>query len=224
MKISILHGDDVLKARARLDLLLSEAKKQNLEIAELNADSRVSEEIAGSRLFPGERLYVLTAASKVSPKELKWILAKRNSLSGTLVVFNEGYLSPKILNLFPKETKIEVFKLPKTIYHFLDAFYPGNSQKCLSLLHGLIQKQPPEYFLALLGRQLRDIYWARVNSSSLPYKEDWRILKLLNQSRKFEKGQVEALIADLAKADVALKTSADSFEGLLDQLIFTHLE
>jgi hypothetical protein len=63
-----------------------------------------------------------------------------------------------------------------------------------------------------------------VNASSLPYKEDWRILKLLNQAKKFKKGQLQTIIADVAGLDVAIKTSSDSFEGQLDQLIFTQLE
>ena len=77
------------------------------------------------------------------------------------------------------------------------------------------------YFLAL---RVRDLYWVTQDAQLLPYKEDWRILKILSQSKKFEKGKLLEVIADLAEADVVSKTSDNPMIGLLDQIIATQLE
>jgi DNA polymerase III delta subunit len=225
MKLNIIHGDDLAKLQLKLESVKAEAKKVGRQIRILSAgEVNIAEELAKTDLFADEPLYIIASFAKIAPRELKFIVKNKEKVSGSLVGYNEGLLGKSILNLLPREVKVEQYKLPRVIFKFLDSFYPGNGGVAVRILSTLSKKEPPEYILAILGRHLRDLYWARVNASSLPYKEDWRILKLLNQAKKFKKGQLQTIIADVAGLDVAIKTSSDSFEGQLDQLIFTQLE
>jgi len=152
------------------------------------------------------------------------VVAKLARGQNVLISAMRGGGGKTFLNLFPEETKIETFKLPKIIYKFLDSFYPGNSEQSLKFLHSLAQTEAPEFILAYLGRHLRDLYWVGIDPAGLPFKEDWRILKLVNQTKKFGKNQIRGLIGEVAALDMTIKTSSDSFEGLLDQLIVSRLE
>lgn len=225
MKIIVLHGDDFEKLEKRRQSLIKEAKASKLDFSvfapELNS---FAEQVSRRGLFGSEGLFICDETSKVPVKEIKWVLDHTQAIKGTLVFINHGFLNKTVEKLLPAQAEVDVFKLPRLIYSFLDSVYPGNSAKALGFYHRLATSEPPEYLIHMLGRHLRDLYWAAKSPSTLPYKEDWRILKLTAQAKRFKKGQLEKLIGELAKIDIAIKTSSDSLSGLLDQLILTQLE
>ncbi|HJX59634.1 hypothetical protein A2V61_00160 [Candidatus Woesebacteria bacterium RBG_19FT_COMBO_47_8] len=226
MKIIFLEGDDYSALRQRLASFVAVAKKRNWQIFHYESGGPVSfaEELAKTSLFEGERLFIVENGAKLTSKELKWALAEQEKLPGTLVILNDGFLNASTRKAVGKKARVEQYKLPKTIFAFLDAFYPGNSVKVLQLFHELLKKEPIERVFFLLSRHVRDLYWAKLNLTKLPYAQDWRILKIGGQSKRFSKEQIEKIIGLLAEADIKAKTSQDELAPLLDQIILSQLE
>jgi len=226
MKIFLLHGDDFLKAKERLNSLVKEAKKKGFSVLTITLEGKLSlaEQLSAKSLFEKETMYIVETANKIPLSDLKWLVANSETLSGTLFVYNQGFVGARLKSLLPKSVKEEEFKLPPLIFSFLNSFFPGNSFKSIQLLHTLNSSEPMEKIVHFLGRHLRDLYWVSRDPSALPYKEDWRVLRTLSQAKKFQKGELEATIGDLAEADVASKTSDVPTLGLLDQIIATRLE
>lgn len=226
MKIILLHGEDFLRSGERVKALLLESKKKGFSVSKISAEGKLnlSERLSAKSLFEKDTVFLVENANKIPLSDLKWLSSRSEDITGTLIIHHEGFVGARIKNLLPESTKEEVFKLPPLIFSFLNSFYPGNSSKTLQLLHTLSESEPMEKIIHFLGRHLRDLYWVSRDASILPYKEDWRILRILSQAKKFKKGELEETIEDLAEADIVSKTSDTPSLGLLDQIIATRLE
>jgi len=224
MKVVILHGDNAIESYKRLQKFIDSANLRGWGIQRIFDSSQdISEMIVSEALFQVKRLVIVDNASLVTKKNIAWLEKKADNLDITLVIYHSTTLPKTFINSLPKEVMVEEFKFPKLIWSFLGAFYPGNVKKILELLHQIIKNEPIEFVFHLLARQLRDLYWVKVDLASLPYPS-WRISKLKSQANKFSKGLLKEFINDLARADIDAKTSKTQLIDSLDFLIVTKLE
>ncbi|MFI5240994.1 MAG: hypothetical protein ACHQUA_01020 [Microgenomates group bacterium] len=224
MKIIVLHGDDEKALYERLQKFVSTAKSRSWEVVDINdSDLKFQEVLTVDSLFSKERFFILKDISKVSAKDLLWFKNKGNNSSGNLIIYNEGYLTKKVLDSLPKVDKVEEYKLPKIIFTFLDSFLLGNSRKVLEMLHKLVETEAVERIFAILVKQIKDLYWVKVDSSTIPYPS-WRSGKLKSQSSKFTVEKLKEVINDLSEIDVKVKTSKTDLLQSLDLLVMKHLE
>jgi len=205
MKIIILHGDDTNKSYARLEKFVDEAKRRNWEILYDDASSTLS-------LFGKDRLTIIRDYEIFSPKT-----------HGTVVVYHEGILPQTFLKTLPKDAKVEEFKLPKLIWSFLEHLSPGASDRCLKEFNEIIGNDPAEFVFSVLAKHFRDLYWAKLDSASMPYPS-WRSSKLKVQSSKFSLDRLKKIIDSLAKIDIEVKTGKAELVLSLDLLIAKQLE
>ena len=115
------------------------------------------------------------------------------------------------------------YKLPKLVWNFLNSFYPGNSINCLKLLHRVVINERIEFVFSLLVRQIRDIYWVKIDKGSIGYPS-WRLKKLNTQGKNFSKNLLKEIIKDFSKIDIKVKTSNTNLLDSLDFVIATKLE
>ena len=224
MKVIVLHGDDIIRSRTRLQKFIETAKKRGWKIERLDeAEFSISEKLSGRDLFKTESLFIIQDLRKVKKSTLWWIMKKSAELPVTLIIYQEGTLAKSLLLKLPNDSKIEEFKLPRLIFSFLDAFYPGNAKRVALAFSQIIQSQPSEFVVALLGRHLRDLYWVKGDESTLQLPP-WRIGKLKAQSERFDEESLRNLISSLAEIDVISKTTETDLAYSLDLLIATELE
>jgi DNA polymerase III delta subunit len=200
----IIHGDDINKISERYNELKEDYKKRGYKIRfSLSTDTS---------LFPEKILIILD----------DYKLAPLNSDQEILVISYN--LIPKLtLNKFAKSTKTEVYELPKVIWQFLDAFYPGNYKNIIYLFHQTLTQYPIEMLLPLLGKHLRDIYWVKISPSDIPYPS-WRVEKLERTAGRFELAALKIIINKLAMIDINSKTSKTNLVEALDLLIISKLQ
>ncbi|MGD0523265.1 MAG: hypothetical protein ABSA43_01760 [Candidatus Microgenomates bacterium] len=214
MDIFIIHGEYSLKSYGRLQLYLDKAKNKNWEI--INIEKDFNQTIRTQSLFGRQNLYLL--------KNLKLIDNKTISkLTGNLIIYSSDKISDTFIKSLPTAKKIEEFILPKSIFNFLDSFFPGNSAECLSLLHQIVEHEPIEFIFTLLGKTLRDLYWVKISPSDIPYPS-WRVDKLERQAFRFSEGLLKEIISDLAEIDIKAKTSQGELLDSLDLLIIKKIK
>lgn len=224
MKIIVVHGDNEIASRKRLNTLLTQAKERGLDIRNISQDSKTPlVEAASIQGLFGESVLVVENPGKYSKKEIQGLFRTQKTTQENILFFQSGFLTKGFLGFLPEESVVEEFKLPKVIYKFLDSFYPSNVHNSLTLLHLAAKNEPEELILHLLSRHLRDLYLLKIDPKSLDYPE-WRILKLANQGRRFSPQKIASLINKLAEIDVSAKTSKESLISSLDLLIVTELE
>ena len=225
MKIILLHGDHSTKSRERLQRFIDVSKKRNWEIVRSSqlTDTNIVESISANTLFKKKRLFVIDELSKVRTKELEWMRTSLDKFDGNLVCYHNKTISKTLLTKLPEIDKTEEYKLPKLIFTLLENFYPGNAEKLLKLLHDTLEKDAAEFVMALLSRHLKDLYKIKKNENGVNLPP-WRKNKLKSQANKFESGEIEKLIEELATIDVETKTSDSTALELLDLLIIDKLK
>jgi DNA polymerase III delta subunit len=225
MKIIILHGEDVLRINARLKQFINEAKRRdwNISIFDKETKLNLTEVITSADLFNDKRIIVIYDFQKIVTSEKSWIKKNIGKYDGVLVVKSTSPLTVKDLNYFPQDAKVEKFEIPKRIFNFLDSFYPGNSDVCLSLFHQTIKTTPPEFIFSLLSKTLRDLYWVSIDPSNISYPS-WRVAKLESQAAKFKLTQIKKIIRRLSEIDIEVKTSKNDITASIDLVILSQLE
>lgn len=223
MNLTVLHGDDIVGSRQRLEGFIDSAKKQGWSVQRIGEDRKLtfSEFLTSQSLFGETRLFILEDYMLLTKDEAKSLGGAITS--GKLVIYSSKILPRSFLNLLPQDAKVEEFKLPRAIFAFLDALRPKNAKQALELLHFLIIKQPSELIMAMIGRHLRDLYIVKIKPESLSYPS-WRISKLQKQAQSFSTGSLSELIASLAEIDLLSKTTSADPLSSLDLLIASKLE
>ncbi len=223
MKLFVLHGDNTYDSYDRLKKFIISARKRNWDIQKINSPSQnVSELLVSDSLFQKERLVVIENANLINKTTINW-LQKHKNLVVTLVIYHPSTINKTLIKKLPNVEKVEEFKLPKLIWRFLDAFYPGNAKMLIQLLHEITKNEPVELVFSLLSRLLRDLYWVKVDPSTLMYPS-WRIGKLKSQSNKFTEQKLKEIISEFAENDIKSKSSDVKLIDLLDFTIATKLE
>lgn len=205
MKTIVVHGDHVTKSYARLTKFLDSAGQRNWEIVEDKIETTPS-------LFGKERLFIFRGYQKLSGGDLKLLL----KIPGTMVIYHESVIPQTFLKSLPKDTKIEVFELPKLIWNFLDN--PG-----VKKLHKLTENEPVEFIFTLLARRFRDLYWVKTDSKTLEVKP-WQLSRLKKQAEDFSRNKLKIIISKMAEIDVLAKTSKADLISELDLLLIKYLE
>jgi len=219
MDIFIIHGEYFLKSYDRLQQYLDKAKEKKWEILNVQGLALYIQ----NSLFEAKRLIVIRDSKLLKKQDFVWLKKQRDNSDDKLVIYNDGKISETFIKSLPPIKKIEEFKLPKSIFNFLDSFFPGNSTGCLNLLHQIIEYEPVEFVFSLLGKTLRDLYWVKISPSDIPYPS-WRVDKLERQASRFSEELIKELITDFAEIDIKAKTSQGDLIDSLDLLIIQKLQ
>lgn len=207
MKIFVIHGENTLESYSRFSKFSSEAKRRNWEVSDYSLDA-----VTTPSLFGKERFFVLRDYKLLTKKEIEILI----HYSGNLVIYFEGLLPISFLKTLPKDSKIETFELPKIIFKFLESF-------SLTLFHQLIETQPVELVFNMIGRQIRDLYWVKVDSKTNIFPS-WKLAKLRNQAGMFDAEKLAEIISKLSEIDHEVKTGKSDLVTSLDLLIVKNLQ
>jgi DNA polymerase III delta subunit len=224
MKIFVIHGEHSLNSYERLQEYIKRAKSKKWEIKYYeNGSNGFKNEILGQSLFSEKRLIIIKDIKLLSKSNTKWLQNNQERVQCNLIIYHKASIPKRTINSLPKTDKIEEFKIPKLIWSFLDSFFPRNAKNCYKLFHEVIKKEAIEFVFAMLARQVRDIYWAKVDSKTMDYPS-WRLNKLKKQASRFSKKDLENIIEDMSNADIKSKTSHTNLEKSLDFIIAKYLE
>jgi len=174
-------------------------------------------------LFEEKRLVLLENYQLLDKKTINWLNEKKDFLDLTLVIYHQTTLPEAFLKSIPKIDKVEEYKLPKIVWSFLESFYPGNIKNSIQLFHKVIKNEPEEFVFSLLAKQIRDLFWVKVDPKTISYPL-WRKRKLERQALRFTKEKLVETITELAEIDVIAKTSNETLANLVDFTILNLLE
>ena len=223
MKVTLIHGDDILKARNRYRHIVDAIRVRGWEIVNINLSRPIAEQLRSNSLFSDEILFVLETAEKLTTADLSWLTKNASDYSANLLLLYKGKVLKTYINKLPKETKEEKFEIPQELFKMLDSTYPGNTRVVLNLVHKVVKNQPVELVFFMLARQFRDLYWVLVDekSTGLP---SWRIGKMKVQAKRFGEEKLGKMINKLADLDIKSKTSQLDLGQSLDLFLISSLQ
>ncbi len=212
MKIIVLHGQDTAKSYVRLTKFIDTAKSRGWEI--------IYDEFPNTpSLFGAERLIIYRDFHLLTKNDIK----NFEKFDGTLVVYHNSDLPSLFLKQMPPSFKMEKFDVPKLLFVFLESLYPGNSERCIKLLHEVVKSEPVELVFFFIARQMRDLYWV-LNSKGESVFPTWKAGKLKSQAGKIGTEKLKELINLLAEIDVRIKSTKADLLTELDLMIIKQLE
>lgn len=215
--ITIIHGDDITASRK----YLQEQKENTSEFVALETEAALSDfaqNIEGSALFNDTKtIFIENFLSKngkidVNAKEIIEFLNEHEK-NTKLFFWERKEISKRILSLF-KNAVVKTFKIPQTIFLFLDSLKPGIGIKAVDLFHQALNASEPEVLLFMLVRQFRLLI--ATSSKSKAYIEElsrlapWQESKLKRQTNYFSQEQLGTIYEKLYKIDTAQKTGSSS--------------
>ena len=212
--ITIIHGTDTATSRKYLmdekekfaDSTLIDGQKVNLtDLAQI---------FEGGELFTeNKNFFIEQLLTKKKGPELKQIVDYiKTTDKNNIFLWEDRELTKATLNSFKNPT-IKAFKLPQTLFLFLENIKPGNGKILIKLFHETIQTSDPEMVFFMITRQIRSLFAlseARPEGSNtideIKRLAPWQKSKLQSQADFFEIGELKKLYSKLFEIEIGLKT------------------
>lgn len=213
----LLHGENVTESRERLNDLIENFRKEVKEVVRLTGEKitpgEIKQALEAHSLFGGERLVIIEGllGSPPSNRQEKIIETILQGESGFPLILWEGKeIKGTLLGKFKQDFQIEIFKIPATVFKFLDSLSPEKKQQVIFWLHQIGQKEP-EIIFYLLCQRIRQLILAKdLGKRGLEGFQDWQQARLLNQEAKFKLGQLLEFYHQLLETDYQQKTGRAS--------------
>lgn len=212
--ITIIHGDDIVLSRK----FLQEQKQKTNDayvfdgLIDITTLMQITQ---GVGLFTSEKnIFVenFFTKNKLNSLETKSIIAyidKNESLFN--IFFWEGNtLQKKLMGLFANPV-IKTFKIPQTIFLFLDGIKPNEYKNNIKFLHNALKNTVQELVFFMLQRQFRLLLAISDGRSKETIDEvlrlaPWQKSKLTRQANLFSSDKLLAIYKKLYEIEKAQKT------------------
>lgn len=211
--LTIIHGNDLNASR---NFLLSEKKRLNpsysLSEGEVTLDA-LSQILDGGGLFNIPKAvfieYFLSQRKKSREKDAISDYLVKASKSNSIFLWEGKELTSSSLSPF-KNAIIKSFKLPTSLFNFLDALRPDNRNQLIKLHQQTLQTTSSEMIFFMLIRQIRLLLALYDNEgeviSETARLSTWQKSKLQKQSHLFNRDQLTNLYDKLFHIEKAQKT------------------
>lgn len=221
--ITIIHGADTAASRK----FFLDQKANDPDSLLINGQSLTLTDLV--QYFEGGQLFAQTKSffieqlfSKKRSREQDAIInyirgAEKNH---NIFIWEDKELTAASVKAF-KNAQIKIFKLPQTLFAFLENIKPGNGGQLINLFHQTIESTDTEMVFFMIIRQVRlvlaclpDPHQVRVG---LTHKDEidelrrmapWQKQKLQSQADFFEIKELKKLYSKLFEAELGLKTGS----------------
>lgn len=223
--ITIIHGEDIAKSRK----FFIEQKQSFTDVVSLSGQSLILTDIVqvfeGGGLFSEEKYVFIEDffGKKKSGKETDEIIGviNQNQENAKIYLWESKDITASQLKKFPKAL-VSQFKLPQTLFVFLDAIKPNNGRQVVQLFHQTLVDQDVQFLFVMLIRQFR-LLLALSDPIAEPINEikrmsPWQKGKLQKQANLFPTAKLKEMYGKLYALEYGLKTGglAMTLEQSLD--------
>ena len=210
--ITIIHGDDILSSR---NYYLAQRKDTSIDFdAETDSIVEFAQILQGFGLFTTSKNVTLLIENLFTRKGAKnftsilEILQQNTDLE--IYIWADKEIASKTLSQFPKHDN-RVFKIPQSIWAFLDGIKPKNPSNVI-LFQNALQNSDPEYMFLMIVRQFRLLLGIKEhfekNIDEIQRLAPWQKSKLQKQASLFTIKELKNIYEKLSRIDKELKTGS----------------
>lgn len=215
-KIYVFSGEDIVSSRKAFLEHLEGLKRDGFEVEMVNGKDLTLELLELLSLpisLFGEKkaLTIENLFTGTKSKEKDKIIEKIVSLLDCYLVIWENKDFSKAEQLkYPKNFIFKNFKLPASLFIFLDHLLPNNSVSNLKYLTIALETVETNFLFLMLIRQIRLLILAE-DPNDLLKLAPWQKSKLQKQVNSFKAEQLTEIYTKLLKIDYNQKTSSTPF-------------
>lgn len=207
----ILYGDNILASRKRLNELIDQAKSKGWDIAKFDGvlatlsqlrETTESKNLFGNRCLPIIERFFSSLSSK-RKTEISEYLKTENPQA---IIWEDKTIDGRSLVPY-KNAKTEIFKIPPTLFKFLDNLKPNNPQNNLLSLRQALNQNAPEMIIWWLERHFRQLIMAaELSGGEMLHLPVWKKGLLLSQAKKIGYSSLRYGYEELLKIEREEKT------------------
>lgn len=221
--IRLLHGDNIAASRNALYLYKSNAvSPTSLRGGEFTLTDLVQIFEGGQLFSESKNIFIDDFFGRIKKGPELQAYAEYLSIQAnqhTIVIWESKVLTKTQLALF-KSTSTELFKLPTTLFTFLDSIKPSAAKSILPLAQKAASDAGEEMVYAMLIRHIRLLLAILANAEIEEAKRlaPWQKIKLQKQASLFSEKQLLSLFEKLLLIDKERKTgnNAQSLSASID--------
>lgn len=210
MKSYILHGDNQVRSREFLTNLVQRARKTGSEILHLAGRTVTKSELlttaVSKPLFGPLQFVIVEDFLSSNPNDVRFLNKLTKSRDAYFVFSENKPLSGRVLKQIGPGFEVRVFKLPATVFRFLESFAAGSAKTCVKLLRQATISDTADFLFLMLARHVRLLIWAKSQPETLRVTS-WQKKRLVACASKFSVQQLFHLHQKLLTIDRANKHS-----------------
>lgn len=225
--LKIIHGENQVASRKKLTELIDEAKKQNHEIINLEAEkmdrAKLETTLLSDSLFGGSKILILEGLHSL-PKSKKKdeYIDLISSASIDIILWEKKLLTKTDFKKLPTDLIAYEFKVTAKLWSLLDhlSSNPKTKNTTLKLFKESVESDGAEFIFLMIVRQIRMLIQVKENQSLK--MAPFMLAKLSKQAQEFSLTKLLSLHQQLYRIDQKQKTSTGllSLEAELDLLLF----
>jgi hypothetical protein len=211
--LTLIHGDDSIASRNYYIQL----KQKSVDPIVLEGESITLTDLM--QIFEGGGLFnasknvfieqIISKKKKTSDYEKIFSYIQKISEDNTIIIWENKEIEKSAVNRL-KTATIKIFKLPQTLFLFLDNLKPGNGKMLVSLFHKTMETTETEMVFFMLIRQFRFLLALSEKSDAeideVKRLAPWQKTKLEKQTTAFGKEKLLELYTNLFTLEVGQKT------------------
>lgn len=215
--ITIIHGDDVVSSRN----YLLELKKESKNSIQLNKEDlnylNILQTLKGKQLFEEQKnIFIenlLSNKKNISESEKILDLIERNSKEFNIYFWEGTEQTKTVLKLF-SSAKIKLFKIPQSLFYFLDNIKPNSKENVINF-HKTLENSDVDAIFYMILRQFRLLIVLRseiplrgtpdLQIDELKRLAPWQKNKLRKQAFFFEVDELKKIYDKLFQIDLKTK-------------------
>lgn len=214
--IFVFSGDDLVSSRKAFLEHLEGLKRDGFEVERVNGKDLTVELLEllslPISLFGGKKALAIEnlltgAKSKEKDKIIRRIVSL---LDCSIVIWESKDISKAEQLKYPKNFIFKNFKLPASLFIFLDSLSPNKGVNNLKILKMALEIVDPNFLFLMLIRQIRLLILAK-DSNDLLKLAPWQKSKLQKQAKGFLEEKSVQIYQKLLKIDFNQKTSNSPF-------------
>lgn len=210
--ITLIHGNDTVSSR-NFYISQKDDSSKSFDAESINL-IELSQSFQGSELFgSNKKLFIDNLFTKKGIKNLNSVAEILNTnKNADVFIWADKEIGIRSLSGFPKFDN-QNFKIPQTIWVFLDSLRPNNPRNITSF-HNAIAGTEPEIVFAMIIRQFRLLLGissdSKQNAEEVKKLVSWQRTKLIRQASLFTPGKLKEICKKLYKIDKSQKTGSSN--------------
>lgn len=215
--LTIIHGTDIVNSRK---FFLEEKERFNavlLDGAEVDLTDLYQLSEGGGLFENNKTIFIeqlLTERKKRAERDAIISYLKKRAETDKIFLWEGKELDRTTLSQF-KQAAIKLYKLPSSLFAFLDAIKPNNGNALVALFHKSLETSEAEMIFFMLIRQFRILLAFSDYASSggetiseLSRLAPWQKSKFERQARLFEKDLLQQYYLRLFQIELGQKTGS----------------
>jgi len=221
--ITVVHGDDLSASRNFLQSARSNEKNCLFFQGSSMTVTDLTQALSNNGLFEESKTIIIEnlVSQKKVKNELKSLadILTNNSESHQIYLWEGKVLTAAQIKLFGSINE-KLFKLPQSLFQFLESLYPNNLRSILHNYELLLKSAERELIFFMIVRQFR-LLLSSFSAESVSIDEmkrvaPWQKNKLKIQSRKFSEKKLLELYKLLGQIDNDSKIGARDLSSSID--------